>query len=181
MTMNPVFLVAVMLGVLAGCQPEPRPIRYGEDVGAHCKMTVSDARFGAELLTTTGKVYVFDAIECLANYVVAHPELADQTHSLWVTAYDAPGELIPLDSAFFVHSPEVQSPMGGGLAAFGPGTTHEEALRQLEGEVIDWASVLELAERPVRRGADRAEASHAGSARPSMSDVAMRHPAGHQP
>ncbi|GAB5537260.1 MAG: hypothetical protein Rubg2KO_35090 [Rubricoccaceae bacterium] len=168
-------LVALVL--VAGCQPEPRAIRYGEDVGAHCKMTVSDARFGSELLTTTGKVHVFDAVECLANYVLAHDELADQTHSLWVTAYDAPGELISLDSAFFIHSPEVQSPMGGGLAAFGPGTTHEDALRQLGGEVLTWADVLELASRPVQRGADRGEAAHASLTH--RSDTAMNHPAGH--
>ena len=170
--------LVVALVLLAGCEPEPRAIRYGEDVGAHCKMTVSDARFGSELVTTTGKVYVFDAVECLANYMVAHPELADQTHSLWVTAYDAPGELIPLDSAFFIHSPDVQSPMSGGLAAFGPGTSPEDAVRQLGGEVLAWADVLELADQPVQRGADHPEAAHASSAH--RSDTAMNHPAGHQ-
>ena len=35
----------VALVLLAGCQPEPRAIRYGEDACAHCKMTVSDDRF----------------------------------------------------------------------------------------------------------------------------------------
>ena len=174
MTTRTALLVALGLVVLAGCQPEPRAIRYGEDVGAHCKMTVSDARFGSELLTTTGKTHVFDSVECLANYVLAHPELADQTHSLWVTAYDAPGELIPLDSAFFVRSPQVQSPMGGGLAAFGTGTTHEAALGQVEGEVLDWADVLELTDQPIQRGAGRVQAASSMHAVPGD-------PAGHQP
>jgi len=177
MRMRPALFAILVL--LAGCQPEPRAIRYGEDVGAHCKMTVSDARFGSELLTTTGKVHVFDAVECLANYVLAHPELADQTHSLWVTAYDAPGELVPLDSAFFIHSRDIQSPMGGGLAAFGPSTSPEEAQRQLGGDILTWADVLELSNQPVQRGADRGEAAHASSTH--SSDTAMNHPARHQP
>lgn len=177
MTTRPLPVLALGLVLLAGCEPQPRAIRYGEDVGAHCKMTVSDARFGTELLTTTGKVHVFDSVECLANYVLAHDELADQTHSLWVTAYDAPGELISLDSAFFIRSPEVQSPMGGGLAAFGLGTPPEEAQRQLGGEVLDWTEVLDLARQPVRPGADRNEA--ASSRHAAMSDTAMRHSSGH--
>ncbi|MEO0556689.1 MAG: nitrous oxide reductase accessory protein NosL [Bacteroidota bacterium] len=169
--------VLAILVLLAGCQPEPRAIRYGEDVGAYCKMTISDARFGTELVTTTGKVYVFNSVECMASYVLAHDELEDQTHSLWVTAYDAPGELIPLDSAFFVRSLEVQSPMSGNLAAFGSGTTPEVARRQLGGEVLAWADVLELGDQLVQRGADHPEAAHASSAH--RSDTAMDHSAGH--
>ena len=66
--------VAAVAGVLAlaGCAPRaPRPIAYGRDACAECRMVASDPRFGAQLETATGKLYVFDSIECLAAYTLA--------------------------------------------------------------------------------------------------------------
>ena len=147
----PVLAAAVLAAaaLLAGCRPaEPRPLRYGEDVCAHCRMTASDPRFGAELVTATGKVYPFDAIECLAQFVLAHPELEAETQGLWVTAYDAPGALLPLENAYFVRAPDVRSPMGLDLAAFATETPEAEARAAFEGaEVLTWAEVLALAGR----------------------------------
>jgi copper chaperone NosL len=124
---------------LAGCRPAPQPLRYGEDACAHCRMTVSDPRFGAELVATTGKTYPFDAVECLAAFVQAHPEI--EVHSLWVTPSDAPETLIPVEDAFFAHSPAVRSPMGAGLAAFSTAAARDAVLAG-EGEALDWAGVL---------------------------------------
>lgn len=132
--------------VLTGCEPEPQPIRYGEDMGAHCRMTVSDDRYGAELLTTTGKAYMFDSVECLAGYVLAHPEIKAETHSLWVTSFDDPGTLIQLDDAFFLHTPALRSPMGMNLTAFGSETTEDAMLDVYGGEVLTWGDVLALVE-----------------------------------
>lgn len=135
--------------LLAGCEPQPQPIRYGEDMGAHCRMTISDARFGAQLLTTTGKAYSFDSVECLAGYVLASPEAAGDAHSLWVTAYDDPGMLIPLDEAYFVRAPNLHSPMGENLAAFGEATPEAEALAAFDdAELLSWDEVLALVGPP---------------------------------
>jgi copper chaperone NosL len=132
-------LLSLALLVLAGCRPAPQPLRYGGDACAHCRMTVSDPRFGAELVGETGKTYPCDAVECLAAFVQAHPEVA--AHSLWVTPSDAPGTLIPVEAAFFGRGPSVRSPMGAGLAAFSTGAARDAALAG-EGEALDWAGVL---------------------------------------
>ena len=39
-------------------------------------MTIVDPRYGAELVTTKGKVYKYDAVECLINSVYADEKLA---------------------------------------------------------------------------------------------------------
>lgn len=138
-------MAALVLGLLAGCEVGPQPIRYGEDIGAHCRMTISDARFGGQLVTTTGKALSFDAIECLSNYIAENREAYDAAHSVWVTPFDAPGTLIPAQEAFFLQSPAIGSPMGGGLAAYVDATVLEQDQLRLGGTALDWSGVLDTA------------------------------------
>lgn len=133
-------------GLVAGCQPAPQPLVVGEMACAHCRMTVSDARYGAELAASTGKVYPFDATECLTAYLAEHPEAGDEAHSLWVAAFDAPGTLLPVKDAHFLQSPAIQSPMGGGLAAYTTAEAREAARLTLDGRALDWDGVRALAE-----------------------------------
>ncbi len=130
------------LVLIAGCTPEPAEIRYGEDSCVHCMMTVSDERYGTELVTGTGKTLTFDSIECLAAYTDANPKL--DVHSLWVTAFDDPGKLIPLDSATFLRSENLRSPMGMNLTAFSPAMTPDAAINAFAGRVLTWEEVVEL-------------------------------------
>ena len=119
-------------------------------------MTVSDARFGAELVATTGKVYPFDAVECLTAHFAEHPGAAEAAHSLWVAPFDAPGTLIPVARAHFLQSGAIASPMGGGFAAYTTAAARDAALDAVGGAALDWGGVLAFA------GADegRAHAQH---------------------
>ena len=137
--------ILFVVAVGTGCEPAPVPIVYGEDLCEHCHMVIADRRFGAELVTSTGRVLKFDSVECLAAHVA---RLADGggIHSLWVTAFRQPGELIPVGEALFVQSPSLRSPMGAGLGAFGASADTPEALvSELGGAVLDWAQVVERA------------------------------------
>ena len=51
--------------VILSCGISPLPIDYNHDECAYCKMKIADARFGAELVTSKGKVFKFDSAECL--------------------------------------------------------------------------------------------------------------------
>jgi copper chaperone NosL len=137
---------ALAIGLIAGCQPQPQPLRVGEMACTHCRMTVSDARYGAELVSTTGKIYPFDAIECLVAYLEESPEASELAHSLWVAAFDEPGTLIAASDAFFLRSDEIQSPMGGGLAAFTTSDARDDALADKGGTGLDWGGLLALTE-----------------------------------
>jgi copper chaperone NosL len=114
--------LAACLLALAGCAPAgPRPIAYGTASCAECRMIASDARFGAELVTAKGKLYVFDSIECLAAFVRTLPEAPRE---LWVSDYARPGTLVPVDSARFHRLVGAgSSPMGKGLVATRRGGT----------------------------------------------------------
>jgi copper chaperone NosL len=108
-------------------------------------MTVSDERYGTELVTQTGKHFTFDSIECLAAYVSDNPDTP--VHSLWVTAFDSPGQLQPAESALFLHSDNLRSPMGMNLTAFGEGMTPEAAVNAFAGEVMSWNEVVDYVSR----------------------------------
>jgi copper chaperone NosL len=141
--------VAAVAGVLAlaGCAPKvPRAIAYGREACAECRMVADDPRFGAELVTAKGRLYVFDSIECLAAFTLAK---GGDARGLWVTDYAHPGTLLPVDSARFRRlAGAAGSPMGKGLAA----TSLDDRAAEMA-----WPDVLAL----VRAEGLAGEAQHA--------------------
>jgi copper chaperone NosL len=94
-------------------------------------MTVSDPRYGAELVTVKGKVLTFDSIECLASYYLANRAA---TRSVWVTQS---GRLVPAERTRFRRAApdaEGSSPMGLGLSAAADGK-------------LGWTDVVAMVER----------------------------------
>ena len=136
---------AIGLGtVLSACSPEPRPIMYGEDQCAFCRMTILDERYGAELVNHNGKVYRFDSVECLAGFVNSGETAADHVHSLWVADFTHPGTLVEVTDAVILRSENINSPMGMNLAAFGPLLTHDKVVNAFGGETLAWEEVRKL-------------------------------------
>ncbi len=133
--------------VVAACAAGgPRPISYGRENCDYCRMTISDARFGTELITTTGAVKVFDSIECLASYYLDATTRGD-AREVYVTDFRRPGTFIPADRARFVRGGR-GSPMGLSLTAFANDAEANAARDELGGaEVLGWGDVLDLVSR----------------------------------
>lgn len=134
---------AIGLLFLFACTPQPSPIQYGHDQCEFCKMTIMDDRFGAELVTTKGKVYKFDDLFCLNKYYqMQQAKDADYQHIL-VNDYLQKGTLIDLRTAHLMKTEALRSPMAGNLAAF----SSLEKLKQLEsekqwqGETTNWSNL----------------------------------------
>lgn len=146
----------IILLIIAGCTPTPRPLEVGSDQCTHCLMGVSDARYGGEVLMSTGKVLPFDAVECMASYLLGNEV---EAHSLWVVDYAQPGTLIPVQEARFLHSNELHSPMGLNLTAF----SGETASRQSAvGQWMNWNEVMAFVEKNGTHGhSSEAQAGHA--------------------
>ena len=135
---------AASVAVAAACAaPGPRPIAYNADECAHCHMTISDSRFAAELVTRTGKTYVFDDPGCLADFLAEDGTDPGAVHSLWLGDYIASTErMLPAEEAWLVRSPALRTPMNNRLAAVGSATAAESLRARLGGEVIRWADVV---------------------------------------
>jgi copper chaperone NosL len=104
-------------------------------------MTISDVRFGGEIVTRTGRVHTFDSIECLASFYL-QADRRDALRGVWVSDYST-GVLIPVERAEFLAGGTIKSPMGRALLAVSRDSL--EALRQrFQAEPLSWANVLEM-------------------------------------
>lgn len=97
------------------CSTEPEPIAFGQDQCAYCKMTIADPNYGGEIITKKGRIYKFDATECLINYFNENEVTVSQK---LVIPFDDPKHLHLVDSVHFVIDEKYRSPMGKNLAAF---------------------------------------------------------------
>ena len=60
-------IVTILFLSLAACTVAPVPINFGSDGCHFCKMTIVDKQHAAELVTSKGKAYKYDAIECMID------------------------------------------------------------------------------------------------------------------
>jgi copper chaperone NosL len=131
----------VVVALLASCSVQPEPLQYGIDVCHFCKMTLMDKKFGAELVTKKGKVYKFDDLRCLLNYYHSGIEPTDVYQYKLVIDYNSDGKLIDADSAFYISSEEIRSPMDGKVAAFESKGIMDGFKKQWKGIYLTWGEV----------------------------------------
>jgi copper chaperone NosL len=128
----------------------PRPFKLNEDSCDFCRMSIVDARYGGQAVTTTGRVYTFDSIECLAGFARRVP--SGTIRSLYVVDLQHPGTFVHVEQAGFLKDVMITSPMGKSIAGFISPAAAEEQRAMLGGHVARWADVLadtlELAHTP---------------------------------
>ena len=106
----------------------PKPIDYGNDGCHFCKMTIVDKVHAAEIVTNKGKVYKFDATECMVNFM----EDFDTSEIKFYLSnnYSEPEVLTDATKATFLISKNIPSPMGAFLSAF----KNKEDARKMQSE-----------------------------------------------
>lgn len=125
----------VLIGSI-GCTVAPKPIDYGH-VGCHyCSMTIVDKQHAAQLVTKKGKVFNFDAIECMMNQLREEDESAMAL--FLVNDFDQPGELVDAKEATYLISENIPSPMGAFLSAFSEEQAAQNILNANGGELLSW-------------------------------------------
>lgn len=129
----------LVLSLVVSCAVEPSPIVYGSDTCHFCRMTIVDKQHGAEIVTTKGKVYKFDAVECMLNQMKV---MEDPSIGLFlVNGYSRPGELLDATSATYLVSEGIPSPMGEYLTAFESDARAREAQQKHGGQIFSWQEI----------------------------------------
>ncbi|MDQ7918348.1 nitrous oxide reductase accessory protein NosL [Mesonia sp. MT50] len=124
---------------LVSCSMEKQPIAYGEDSCDFCKMTIVDQIHGAELLTDKGKVYKFDALECMLNFEAEMGK--EKAGQFYTNHFLSPGELIRAEEASFLITENIPSPMGEFITAFPSQKEAEKVQAEKDGEVYTWGAL----------------------------------------
>ena len=121
------------------CTVSPKPIDYGHVACHYCSMTIVDKQHAAQLVTTKGKVFNFDAVECMMNQL---KDMDESTISLFLANdFDRPGELIDATSATYLISENIPSPMGAYLSAFEEEGAAHQALDANGGQLLSWSQL----------------------------------------
>lgn len=135
------YLTFTLLLVLMGCNVSPKAIDYGNDGCHFCKMTIVDKVHAAEVVTKKGKVYKFDATECMINF---SKEFNTSEIELYLSNnYTEPEALIDATKATFLISKNIPSPMGAFLSAFKNKADAEKFQKEKGGKLYTWAELLE--------------------------------------
>ena len=137
----------LVLLVLSGCSSgDPRPINYGTDGCHFCKMTIVDKIHGAELITEKGKIYTFDALECMISFI---RENEIQPNARYLSnVYERPEILREVEQLTFLISENLPSPMGGNLTAFDTRETAYKIMKEKEGALYSWEDLLKRSHIP---------------------------------
>jgi copper chaperone NosL len=131
----------LMLGLFA-CSTGPEPIRYGQDECAQCKMTLTDKRFGAEIVTSKGKVFKFDDLNCLVNFLDKGTVPGEQVAQTLAIDFARPQTFVAVEKAFFLSNEAIKSPMRGDIATFSTAADRDAASREIGGgQPMDWPEV----------------------------------------
>ena len=137
----PILVMSVFMMMLMGCQTGPKPINMGKDYCDFCKMTISDNRFGAEIITKKTKIYKFDDAHCIRNFLLEHRVKQEEVAAIYFTDFSSPHQLIPIENAIFFHSEELKSPMNGNIAVFSAEDSLKSVSVKFKGNKISWEEV----------------------------------------
>jgi copper chaperone NosL len=136
-------LVSVfLLFSIMSCSTGPQPIKVGVDACSFCKMTISDARFGGEILTKKGKVFKFDDMHCLLEFQKSNTIKKEDVKDIYLVSFNKPHDFIEASKAFLYKSDELRSPMGGNTASFISESELKGAAQKFKGEKVMWTILL---------------------------------------
>lgn len=133
-------LACIALLTLMSCgSNEPKPIKINTDACDFCKMTIANGKFGAELITKKGRYYKFDDLACMVQFAKSNTVVPYQ--SFFVNNYTKDNTLIPAETAFFIKSDEINSPMRGNMAALATAAEQSEYAKKFNAQPLSWSEV----------------------------------------
>jgi copper chaperone NosL len=142
---NALLPLVSVLGLLTGCDTEPQAIEYGKDECSDCKMVIADPHYGAEYITEKGKVFKFDDINCMLEFMGREPARNSGKGKSLVVDFNRTNPFLNAVEAVFLKHEKLRSPMGSHLAAFASKDAAEAVNADLGpgGKILRWSELLE--------------------------------------
>ncbi len=131
-------LLAVLLN---SCNAGPEPLTVGKDNCYFCKMTVSDAKYGGEIVTKKGKVFKFDDVHCLLQFTTSMIS-KDEIKDIYLTDYTGQHNLVNVKECFLLQGGDIKTPMNGNIIAFKNNDEMKQYVKSLNAAETTWQQLL---------------------------------------
>lgn len=143
-TLIAMWLIFPLVMFIISCSPESKPIEYGSDKCAYCRMSIVDSKFGCQIVTQKGKIYNFDAVECLVNYLDEEVEDESKLNLILTNTCDAPGVLTNATTCIYLRSETLPSPMGMYLNPYRDNKKAVNVSKQHPGDLMTWEDLRQF-------------------------------------
>ena len=125
----------------SSCSSGPQELKPGTANCYFCKMTISDVRFGAEIVTKKGRVYKFDDSYCLLAYIKTKDLSPVDINNTYLTSFTGDHRLLNSSEALLLQSNNLRGPMGGNLAACKEADSLKKLQQQYHGTAVRWNEI----------------------------------------
>ncbi|RAW02558.1 nitrous oxide reductase accessory protein NosL [Pseudochryseolinea flava] len=136
-----VAMIVMMAWCMMACSVEPEPLVYGKDACHTCKMTLMDHKFGAELVTTKGKIYKFDDVNCMLSFYNSNEVSIENVKNLLIVDFAKPEKLIDAKNALYIKAEAIKSPMASKVAAFESSDALQKMNAEWKGIQMSWGEL----------------------------------------
>ena len=133
----------ISLLLLNSCSLGAETLRIGKDNCSFCQMTISDNRYGAEMITHKGRVYKFDDSHCLLAFIKSKAVNNKDISAVYFTDFMAEHSLIKAEQTFLLQSDSFRGPMNGNIAAFSNEASMKKLAVQYNAVVITWKQFVQ--------------------------------------
>jgi len=136
-----IVIASLLLCFPTSCKDvKPEPVLLSKDHCDFCMMSISDGRYAAEVITEKGRINKFDDINCMNQFVVKNKGIVFK--SFYVSDFNNSNNLINAESAYFVISGKLSSPMGGNTAAFADQASAQAFTKDGKEVILKWNDLM---------------------------------------
>jgi copper chaperone NosL len=144
--LNILLLLTLLLLTISACgsntsaEPTPPTIHYGEDICEFCNMIINEERHAAAYITKDGQGHIFDEVGNMLQGLLKNQDIPDVT-AFFVHDYEQQNWL-RAETAYYVLSPELSTPMGSGLVALTSSEQAKTLATEVQGQVFTFEELL---------------------------------------
>ena len=140
-TLSPALALVMATVFFTSCSSQPEPFKYGTDVCHTCKMGIADFKFGTEIITKKGKLYKFDDIGCMIQFLKSKALAQKDISQMVVINYEKKDDFLDVNKTAFVVSDEIRSPMNFNTVAFTGRDLAQIFLSGKKGNILTWNEI----------------------------------------